>query len=344
MLQPLDEALPEARFFLYGRQNFDCGLPSARWFVRRDAHPVYSVLPTPMWIHYRLGALVRSDGLDVFWASNTLLPSRIGKLPCVATVYDLNHLLFPQTMAPLTRAAHRHWFAADVLAAKRVITISEGTAHRLHALLGRRADAVALPAVPPRRPLPDQATARALLHQLGIRGPYVLTVGTREPRKNLKGAISAVAMLKSRGRLMEHELVMVGAQGWGKTDSTASRNSDSDWLRPVGYVDDVTLATLYTNAEALLFPSVYEGYGIPLGEALSYGCRVVATDLPELRESGGDGVVYVASTPVAIAQGLECALAEPPPVPRQPLHSWSDAAFVMATIFREIASTPTTQP
>lgn len=337
ILGPLDAALPEAAFFLYTRAPLQLSLPSDRWRVRCDTHWAFSHLPTVAWIHFRLGLLACRDELDVFWAANTLVPAGMGELPCVTTLYDLNHLLFPQTMSLLTRLAHRRWLAGDVLAAARMVAISEGTSARSGKHLGRCADAIARPAIPLKIPLPEQDQSLEQLGKFGICPPYLLTVGTREPRKNLDSVVSAVETLKSAGLLPRHQLVMVGALGWGggfKAARPAARSAYK-WIRPLGYVDDAALAALYSMADAFIFPSLYEGYGIPVGEALAFGCRVIASDLPELREVGGGDVVYVAPSPAGIAHGLTAALANPPPIPRNPLHDWTDAASTMAVMLRQ---------
>jgi len=336
ILAPLDLALPEAHFILYARAACDVALPSKRWSIRCDPHSVFNKLPISEWIHYRLGACLASDNLDVFWAANTLLPNQVGSLPCVTTVYDLNHLLFPGTMPILTRAAHRRWFASDLRRAARVISISEGTAARLKALLGCRVDAIAKPAVPLRGTSTDRSAAAASLAAVGIRQPFLLTVGTREPRKNLTSAIAAVSTLKAKGCLPDHQLIMAGAGGWGGRRSGVAMG-DQNWIKALGYVDDTILMALYTLADALLFPSLYEGYGIPLGEARVYGCRAVATDSPELREAGGPDVLYVEPTAEAIAQGIEMILSKPAPPARRPDHDWNDAAIVMAAALRQAA-------
>jgi glycosyltransferase involved in cell wall biosynthesis len=336
VLEHLDQALPEANFVLYARQPIDFQLPSLRWSVRQDCHPVFRRLPTAAWIHFRLGVLARVDKLDVFWAANTLLPELPPAVSCVTTVYDLNHLVFPETMSLLTRTAHRRWFAADVLRAKRVVSISEGTSHRLASTFGRWSDAIARPAVPLRGARPALEDALQRLRQVGVSPPFLLTVGTREPRKNLDSAIVAVAMLKHSGLLEHHRLVMVGAKGWGGASRSEAVRAAGDWIQPLGYLDDSTLAALYSLADAFIFPSLYEGYGIPVGEALAFGCRVVTTDSPELREVGGNQAIYVEPTPAEIANGLNKALAMPAPEPRLPSHDWKQAAAVMAEVFRDV--------
>lgn len=333
---PLDKALPDSTFVLYARRDCNVGLPSDRWSIRCDRHLVWSRLPITYWIHYRLGDLVRADDLDVLWTPNTLVPKDVTRfVPCVTTVLDFRHVLDPENLPPITRRAHQKWFDADVRQATRVVAISEGTSVRMQALLGRRADAVALPAVPVLPRMRDRAQAMHALAALGVRQPFLLTVG-RSPCKNLASVIKAVAMFKAQGRLMSHQLVMVGAEAWTSRNHRAERLNGFEWIKPMGYVDDASLAALYSLAEALVFPSFYEGFGIPVAEARAVGCRVVTTDSPELREAGGTQATYVKPTPEGIAMGLEVALSRPSPQPSRLEHDWDDAAKVMATEFRSV--------
>lgn len=342
ILAPLDKAMPDATFLLYARRYCSVTLPSERWSVRFDRHSIWSHLPTPHWIHYRMGRLLQSDALDVLWTPNTLVPKGASKIvPCVTTVYDFNHVLVPETLPPLTRLAHLRWFDDDVRNATKVVAISEGTAMRMQTLLGRRADAIALPAVPVFPPVINRENALRALKVLGVRQPYLLTVGTRAPRKNLVSVVAAVAALKSRDRLVDYNLVMVGAEEWNKGNRSIERMIAGDWIKPLGYVDDATLVTLYSLADALVFPSVYEGYGMPVVEARALGCRVITTDSPELREAGGDTTTYVEPTPEGVANGLEIALSQPAPPPHSLEHSWDDAAGSMAAVFRQVTSVRT---
>ncbi|MBB6242324.1 glycosyltransferase family 1 protein [Rhodanobacter sp. MP1X3] len=337
ILAPLDRELPDATFVLYARRQCSVVLPSSRWSVRSDLHPILSRLPTPQWIHYRLMSMAKSDGLDVFWAANTLVPRGLeASAPCVTTVHDLIHLFVPETLPPLTRLGYGRWFDADVRRADKVVVISQGTAERLRDRLGRHADGIAYPAVPV-LPL-DRGTAAETLSKLGVRRPFLLTVGTRAPRKNLVSVVAAVKLLKARGQLLDYQLVMAGGEAWNRSNRSVEQDNGSDWIKPLGHVSDEMLAALYSHAEAFLFPSLYEGYGMPVIEARALGCRVITSDSPELREAGGATTTYVAPTPQGIAAGLELALAKPAPVPVKLDHDWDDAGKVMARLFREAAS------
>lgn len=333
MLPALDAAMPEAQFVLYTRDTFTEDLPSARWRVVVDTHPLWRRVPVTWWMHYRLGALVNRNPVDVFWSPNTFLPKG-ARVPCVLTVHDFNHVFVPETLPPLTCFAYRKWMNADILAADANVANSHGTAQRMHELLGRWPDAVAFPAVSAKPVVvSDEAVSR--LRQAGIRQPYLLTVGTRAPRKNLASAVAAMAQLRSAGQLLDCQLVMAGPDAWNRGGRKLERGRE--WIKPLGFVDDDVLSALYAHAEALVFPSLYEGFGMPVIEARAHGCRVVTTDSIELREAGGLDATYTDTSPNAIAAGICKALAEPRPLPQQVQYTWDNSANVMASVLREIA-------
>jgi len=333
---PLDAAMPDAQFILYTCGDGAINLPSGRWRVRRDTNWALRRLPVTFWIHFRLASLINADRPDVFWAPNTLTPKGLrGSIPCVTSVLDFNHVLVPETLPPTTRIASRRWMDADVRAAAKNVAISEGTAQRMLDLLGRRADAIAYPAVPTMPPPPKEADALRLLGEFGVLRPFLLTVGTRAPRKNLASAVAAMEILRRRGCLLDHQLVMAGPEAWDRRGRNIERKNGRGWIKPLGFVEDRLLAALYATAEALVFPSFYEGFGMPVVEARAYGCRVVTTDSPELREAGGEDAIYTDTTPEAIAAGIKTALSRPRPRCKQTEYSWIQAAKVMADIFRQ---------
>jgi glycosyltransferase involved in cell wall biosynthesis len=135
---------------------------------------------------------------------------------------------------------------------------------------------------------------RTALVEWGVHKAYVLAVGTLEPRKNLQRLLLAFAGLPEDVR-KKHQLVLVGGKGWGgqdfKTLITALNLQDDVVL--FGYATDAQLTTLYTHASCLAMPSLYEGFGLPLVEAMSCGTPVLASDISSLPEVAGDGGVLV---------------------------------------------------
>ena len=219
----------------------------------------------------------------------------------VADVLHVPSLAIPPTSAPLTvfvhdlawrelpaaypargRAWHEAALARAIDRADALMVPSERTADLLAGDLRTRGTAVdVVPEGCDHLPPPDDSGAAALLDRLGVSGPFLLTVGTIQPRKNLERLLAAYAMV--RARLPEPwPLVVVGATGWGET------------LRPVdgallaGVPDDAVLASLYRRAHLLAYVPLVEGFGLPPLESMHAGTPVVASPLPSTGSAAFD--------------------------------------------------------
>jgi glycosyltransferase involved in cell wall biosynthesis len=235
-----------------------------------------------------------AGSLDVFHFSDWMQPAQRGGVRAT-TVHDLVPLRFPAWVERTTLRMHR--FAAtktcDV-----VIANSRFTAGEVVELLGlpKERVAVAYPGIDPRfRPEGEAA-------DLG--GPYVLSVATLEPRKNLPALVEAFSLL--RRRRPELTLALAGLAGWEK------RPVEAEGVRLLGYVADDELARLYRGAAAFTYPSRFEGFGIPVVEALACGTPAVVSAHPSLDEACGDAALRAdPNEPGVFADALEEALAAP---------------------------------
>lgn len=328
----LGPLLPEAEFILYSPEPLATELPPERWRIRVGGKRFPS---SYRWLKTTAARMAEADGIDVFWATRTILPRRSSAFRTLTTVHDLNYQLFPGSMPHVTLWIHRLWFESDVRRADAVVTNSQGTADRLHKLLGVATDAVARPGVrPPFAPQDPQHVDRRLT-ALGVRQPYHLAVGTLEPRKNLATLIEAFISLKQSGELTDHQLLVAGSQGWRNRHLHTLLNEAVRYgVRWLGFVSDEDLAALYAGSQAFIFPSLYEGFGIPAAEARACGAPIIASDIPELREAAGKDALFVQPT----VEALERALLNPPKKPVASLTpSWLDAATIMAKQFEALA-------
>jgi len=340
LCRELERALPEAEFFAYFRVTPErLALPSRRWCLRREAVPVLRRVPSFVWLKTRAARLCREDNLDVFWAGRTLHPRLGPRVRTVCSVHDLNHRIVPETMQRSTRWSHRLWFERDVALADCVVTNSEGTRQRLFELLGIHASGVVWPGLDPAFAAFAGATPAdtTFLQELGIRPPYLLSVGTLEPRKNVELLFRAFLSLKQSGQLPSYQLVLAGAQGWqGRRLGRELSGARAQGVRLVGYVPEERLPALYASAEALVLASSYEGFGMPALEARACGTRVVISNLPELCEAGGPHATRVEPTVAGVRAGILRALA----APRRPepglaeRHAWCVGAAALARWLR----------
>jgi len=334
----LPRIMPDSEFYLYSPNPLAFDLPSRCWHLRIGGLRVAQLASSYAWLKGPATAMAASDGVEVFWATRTILPGNSSAFRTVATVHDLNYRVFPRSMPYATFLAHRIWFARDLRRADAVVTNSQGTADRLQDMLGIKADAVARPGVAETFGPQAEEVVAARLSALGVRKPYFLAVGTLEPRKNLNALVEAFVSLKRSGELRGYELLIAGSRGWrtGRLQGLLDE-SEVQGVRWLGFVTDEDLAILYAGSRAFVFPSFYEGFGIPAAEARACGALVVATDMPELRESAGAHAIFVEPTIPGIRQGLLKAAERGSLAPyHERRFTWADAAQVMAAQFRRL--------
>jgi glycosyltransferase involved in cell wall biosynthesis len=330
----LDGLLPQASFIAYSRLPAAAvQLPSGRWQLRSEPVNAFRRLPSFLWLKTRCRAMCGTDKLDVFWAGRTLHPRLAGSVRTVCSVHDLNYLVVPETMQFQSRWSSRLWFRGDVLSADCVLANSHGTAERIRAMIGAKVSGVVLPGVALQfqpRQSGGETESPEVLSRLGVKRPYLLSVATPEPRKNLDAVLRAYTELKREGQLRNHQLVLAGPTGW-KNRGLKRRLAEASayGLILAGYVPDELMPILYSEADALVFPSLYEGFGMPVLEARTCGTRVVTTDIPELREAGDQYVVYAEPTVEGVKGGILRAISSPKPPPATG-HSWKEAAQILA--------------
>jgi glycosyltransferase involved in cell wall biosynthesis len=297
----------------------------------------YPLKPGYFWLKLHAARMVIEDDLDVFWAPRTLYPAGLaGIVPVVSVIYDLNSALHPGTMPIANLLAHKLWFRGDLLAATRIVSVSWGTSRRLKDWLGREADAIVPPGVDPCFcPQADEVVV-SLRQRYGLERPYLLFVGTLEPRKNLEQLLAAHRRLNSALR-EPMTLVLVGQRGWRNSSLARRLDVGLPHVKELGFVPNEDLPGLYSGAEVFVMPSLYEGYGIPAAEAIACGTHVVATDIPELREAAGPEAIYVEPTVESIFDGVRVAMKRPQPIPKQS-KTWQDSAAVLAGALREAAA------
>lgn len=222
---------------------------------------------------------------DVFWGANYFLPrlhSAVAKKR-VITIHDLTFKRFPELLQKETLANLEMQMQREIAIADAIVCVSEAT----------RRDLLQFYNVDPSRAFAIHSglgvTQRAQEPIDGLPSRYLLFVSTIEPRKNLATLLDAYESLRDRGAY-DGSLVVVGKIGW-KSESILPRLRGRGIVH-LDYLRAGQLATAYANADAFVFPSIYEGFGFPLLEAMSYGIPSIAAQSSSLPEIGGDAALY----------------------------------------------------
>jgi glycosyltransferase involved in cell wall biosynthesis len=274
-----------------------------------------SVVRDAVW--YPLGLGRRARALDVLHCTTFRGPVR-SSVATVVTVHDLAILRAPEVFPRWHRLYGRAGLERVLRAADAIVAVSEFT----------RGEVTALVDVPDERVrvVPNGVDALFTPHGTRAEGDYVLAVATLEPRKNLARAADAA-------REAGVELRVVGAAGWGGVDVP-------HW---VGEVPDAELAALYRGARCVVYPSLYEGFGLPVLEAMACGTPVVTSQATAMEEVAGAAVVLVDPLDVsAIAAGIQEAVARrdelvPAGLARASEFTWDRAADAVVELWRELA-------
>lgn len=268
------------------------------------------------WMPWQPGVRTLVGEVDVYHAGDGAFPPR-GGTPIVATIYDLTTQLFPRYHTFLNRRHDRRrlrWLARNAV---RVMTISEATRRDLATIepeLAARADVTLLAsgagAAPPRedraRRLADLRVARGLRDD-----PYLLSVGTLEPRKNHVALVHALATVAPEHPRLR--LVLAGRPGWKSAAllRAVAASPVRDRIHLLGAVTADELAALYEGAHAFAYPSRYEGFGLPVLEAMAAGVPVLTSAASSLTEVAGDAALLVdPDDQRGIADGLRRLLAD----------------------------------
>ena len=259
-----------------------CTLPlSDEWLAR-------------LWHRLRLPIPVETitGPLDLFYSPDFVLPPTRRTTRTLLTVHDLSFLRYPDHFVPKLVRYLNAVVPRSVARADRVLADSEAT----------RADLVTYLGTPPEKvevlysgvdqrfcPQPEQGEVERIRARYGLdERPYVLSVGTVQPRKNYVRLIRAFVSLK-----VEAQLIIAGGRGWLYQDILAEAEKHPERVRMLGFVDDADLPALYRGASLFVFPSLYEGFGLPVLEAMACGVPVVCSDASSLPEVAGDAALPV---------------------------------------------------
>ena len=243
-----------------------------------------------LWTMLGLSKKIYKDknNLDVFFSPTHYLPL-FSVVPSVVSIFDLSYLKYPELFKKKDLYQLKIWGRYSIKRAKAVITISESSKNAIIEEYKLASDKVHV-VYPGIKELINnrEINMTDLQKKYGIKKNFILFVGTIQPRKNIARMVEAISQIP------ELELIVVGKKGWqyeGILDSPRKFGVENR-VKFLEFVPDEELSELYKNAICFVLPSLYEGFGLPILEAMKYGCPVVTSNTSSLPEAGGDAALY----------------------------------------------------
>jgi glycosyltransferase involved in cell wall biosynthesis len=265
-----------------------------------------------LWAQSILPYWAYKDKIDIFWSPAHRIPRYLSsKILSVVTIHDLVWRHAGETMRPLSRWLDSKFMMEAACKADVIIAVSNSTAIDLMVEDQKHSEKIVVISLGASPYLPN-VFSKEEEKAVNVTSPYYLFVGTLEPRKNLKRLIEALSKLPNDVK-NSAKLVIVGGDGWGgvNIEDLIRKFKVQDNVIRLGYVTDSTLAGLYSNALFLVMPSLYEGFGLPLIEAMAYGVPALTSNRSSMPEVVGDAGILVNPDDVqSISAGLSLLLTD----------------------------------
>jgi glycosyltransferase involved in cell wall biosynthesis len=287
---------------------------------------------------------------DIFFFPNFARWPLLWTRKSVVAVHDLAYLDYPEVIKNTRHRLYLSWTVPrSIRKSTAVAAMSEHTKQRIIYHYGTPADKITVV-----EPSIDhdvyQPTSAAEVHRVrqkyGISRKYVLYLGTLEPRKNIRRVIQSYLALPEAVQA-SHQLVLAGGKGWEESDVyRLIEEAGREKVVQTGYVADDDVAALYSGADVFLYPSIYEGWGMQVLEAMACGTPVITADNSSLPEAGGDAAMYVkAEDTPGISAALQKVLTDPElqqkmrakGLARARMFSWEKSAEKLLKVFNELS-------
>ena len=253
----------------------------------------YEIIPNKkLWTIFGLSKrLMSRSNLDVFF-SPTHYGTMFTSIPEVITVLDVSYKQFPELFKKKDLLQLNLWGGYSVKKATKIITISNSSKNDI--IREYHVDPEKVKVVYLGLKFQNPSTKHQINSKMENYKPYVLFVGTIQPRKNLVRLIEAFSKLDPPAGGKNFKLVIIGRRGWHYEEilDAPKKFGVEDSVRFLESVTDDELPAFYQNAKLFVLPSLYEGFGLPVLEAMKYGCPVAASNISSLPEAGGDAAVY----------------------------------------------------
>ena len=251
-----------------------------------------------LWTLLGLSKKLKGYKLNVFFSPTHYLPLLVSS-PSVISILDVSYLYFPNLFKKKDLYQLKFWGGYSIRKAKKIITISSSSRNDIIEMYKVNPEKIAV-VYPGVKELKTEniksKSMEDLKEKFGISSPYILFVGTLQPRKNIVRLVEAFSKLKTENLKSKDnlELVIVGKRGWQFEEilNSPQKYAVANRVKFLDSVSDEDLPSLYKNALCFCLPSLYEGFGLPILEAMQYGCAVATSNVSSLPEAGGDAALY----------------------------------------------------
>ncbi len=308
LLKSLQQIDKDNEYILFCEQQSAAQVPQTRNFRRRVVtERVFSAF------HQLLFSLsLKRHSLDIFHSPHFVYPLFVSS-PSVVTIHDLIPLVFPASMrSSVARTYYRRANKKAIGKAERIIAVSESTKRDIQKVFGVAGEKIAL--IPNGvadsfKVISNEASLDGIKKRCRIRSKYILNVGNPKPHKNWTGLVEAFAALDEG--FSDYQLVLVGSSDprFPQVVRLIKRLGLEDRVMITGFVSEKDMVLLYNAAEMFVFPSLYEGFGLPVLEAMACGTPVVSSNTSSLPEVVGDaGILFDPNDKTDLVKGIEMVL------------------------------------
>lgn len=308
LLLNLNKLDKKNNYIIYLPQSPTADLPkeSSNWHYK-------IVRPRKMWTLFGLSLefLLKRSKPDIFFSPTHYLPVFAPK-HCVISILDLSYIKYPELFQKSDLNQLTKWTKYSAKKAKGILTISQASKDDIIKTYGVAENKVMVtyPGIKNEsRIMNQESRIDAIRKKYGVKGDYILFVGTLQPRKNITRLIEAFSKISNiKNQRSNINLIIVGKKGWKFEEilSAPKKFGIENKVKFLDFVTDEDLTAFYKNAVCFVLPSLYEGFGLPILEAMKYGCPVITSNVSSLPEAGGNAALYVNPLDVNdIAKNLE---------------------------------------
>ncbi|HTV54022.1 MAG TPA: glycosyltransferase family 1 protein [Terriglobia bacterium] len=296
LLEHLQAIDSENRYYLYSDREFELVLRNNRW--QKRVHRTFSFLPGSVWLQTDAKRMAVEDGVDVFWGTSSALPLKLpSSMRKMVTVYDLYWIVCPETLSLYNRLAQRALAGKSMRRADMICVPSESTKQQVLRHMGSKVRAVTAVhlGIEENYFFRDPVySASYIAQKFATSADYLCAVGTMALNKNLSVLFEAIRILHQRCGFKQ-QLLIAGPNG-SRAHATyrclASLGLTREEVKFLGYVPDEDMPYLYAGASGFVFPSLHEGFGFPVLEAMACGAPVACSNRSSVPEIAGDAAVY----------------------------------------------------